>query len=85
MRRSVGKIVLIIVVVAVIGAVLSYGLAGLFPSGPVYNLFFKVFSIGIKEFTLNLGFLSLTFGLSLSITGLTVLFIILALILLNKL
>lgn len=84
MRRSVGMIIFIIIVSAVIGSALSYGLSGLFPTGPVFNLFFKVFPFGIQQVTLNLGFLTLSFGITLSITGLTVLFVILALILLNR-
>jgi len=84
MRRSIGLIILIIVVSAVLGSGLSYILAKVFPSGPVSNLFFKVLEFGIPQFTLNLGFITFVFGISLSITGLTILFVILALILLNR-
>lgn len=84
MRRSIGLIIFIVVVSAVLGSALSYVLSGVFPSGPVSNLFFKVLEFGIKPLTLNLGFMTLTFGIMLSITGLTVLFVILALILLNR-
>ncbi len=84
MRRSIGIIILMIVVGAVVGSGLSLVLAKIFPSGPVYNLLCNVFSFGIPQFMLNLGFLSLTFGLTLSVSGLTILFIILAIIILIK-
>ncbi len=84
MRRSVGLIIFIVIISAIIGSVLSYFLSALFPPGPVYNLFFKTIEIGIPQFTINLKFINLTFGLMFSITGLTILFIILALILLNR-
>ena len=84
MKRSVGIIILMIVVSALVGSGLSYMLAKIFPSGPVYNLLCNVFSFGIPQFMLNLGFLSLSFGLTLSISGLTILFIILAVILLIR-
>jgi len=84
MRRSIGLIIFIVIVSAVLGSGLSYAMVKVFPTGPVSNLFFKVLEFGIQPFTLNLGFMTLTFGIMLSITGLTVLFVILALILLNR-
>ncbi|MCX7785430.1 MAG: hypothetical protein N2201_04280 [candidate division WOR-3 bacterium] len=84
MRRSVGLIIFIVIISAVIGSVLAYLLSALFPPGPVYNLFFKAIQIGIPQFTLNLKFMTLTFGIMFSITGLTILFIILTLIFLNR-
>jgi hypothetical protein len=85
MRRSIGIVILMIIVGAIIGSGLAYALAGIFPTGPVQKLLFQVFEIGIKQFTLNLGFLTFTFGINLAITGLTVLFVILALIILYRL
>ncbi|MCI0472953.1 MAG: DUF4321 domain-containing protein [Ignavibacteria bacterium] len=84
MRRSTGMVILFIVVSALIGSALSYVLANVFPSGPVYNLLFKVISFGIPQFTLDAGFLVFTLGLTLSITGLTILCVILAIILMIK-
>ncbi|MBS4016384.1 MAG: DUF4321 domain-containing protein [Candidatus Latescibacteria bacterium] len=84
MRRGIGIIILMIIVGAVVGSGLSFVLAKIFPSGPVYNLLCNVFSFGIPHFILNLGFISLSFGLTLSISGLTILFIILAVVLLIK-
>jgi uncharacterized membrane protein (UPF0182 family) len=84
MRRSTGMVILFIVVSALVGSVLSYILAGMFPSGPVHNLLFKVFSLGIPQFTLDIGFLTFTLGLTLSITGLTILCVILAIVLMFK-
>lgn len=84
MKRSVWLIVVMLVVSAVVGSGLSYLLAKIFPSGPVYNVLCKVFSFGIRDINLDLGFINLTFGLTFSITGLAILFIILAVILLVK-
>jgi len=85
MRRSIGMVILMIIVGAVIGSGLAYALSGIFPSGPVHKLLLQVFQIGVPQFTLNLGFITLIFGVNLAITGLTVLFIIVALILLYRL
>jgi len=84
MKRSIWLIVVMIIVSAVVGSGLSYLLAKIFPSGPVYNVLCKVFSFGIRQIALDIGFLNLTFGLTLSITGLTILFIILAVVLLVR-
>ncbi len=84
MRRSFWFVFLVILVSAIIGSVFSHILAKIFPQGPAYNLFCNVFSVGIPQFVVNLGFLSFSFGLTLSISGLVVLFIILALIILLK-
>lgn len=84
MRRSVGLIIFVVIISAIIGSVLAHLLSTLFPPGPVYNLFFKAIQIGVPQFTINLKFITLTFGLMFSVTGLTILFIILALILLNR-
>lgn len=84
MRRKIGIIILMIMAGAVVGSGLSVVLAKIFPSGPVYNLLCNIFSFGIPQFVLNLGFLNLSFGLTLSISGLTILFVILAIILLIK-
>jgi hypothetical protein len=85
MRRSIGMVVLMIIVGAIVGSGLAYALSGIFPSGPVHKLLFQVFQIGVPQFTTNLGFITFTFGINLAITGLTVLFIILAVIILYRL
>ncbi len=84
-RRNIGIIILAIVIGAIIGSVLSHFLGGLFPAGPVKDFFFKPLKIGIPQLTLNLHFLSITFGFTLSISTFTVIVIILALYLLHRL
>ncbi|MEO0114247.1 MAG: DUF4321 domain-containing protein [candidate division WOR-3 bacterium] len=84
-RRNVGIIILAIVIGAIIGSVLSHFLGGLFPEGPVKDFFFKPLKIGIPQLTLNLHFLTIAFGFTLSISTFTVIVIILALYLLHRL
>ncbi len=84
-RRNVGIIILVIVVSAIFGSVLSNFLGGLFPAGPVRNFFFKALQVGIPTLTLNLGFLTLNFGFTLAITTFTVIIVILSLYLLHRL
>ncbi|MCL6466201.1 MAG: DUF4321 domain-containing protein [candidate division WOR-3 bacterium] len=76
--RSIGLLILAIVVAGIAGSILSYFLSGLFPPGPVRDFFFKSMQIGVPTFTLNLGFATLTFGLSFAVTTFAVLLLILA-------
>ncbi len=80
-RRSLKTIILGILIGGIIGSALSYMLSGLFPKG----FFFNALKIGFSTFHLNLGFISLSFGLFLNITVLTVVFIFLIIYLLYKL
>ena len=84
-RRKMGTIVFGIIIGGVIGSVLSYFLNNLFPRGPVKSFFFDVLKIGFSTVTVNLGFISFSFGLFINITVLTVVFIFLTIYLLYKL
>ncbi len=83
-RRTLGRVVLGILIGGVIGSALSFLLSGIFYPSPVKDFFFKVFKIGFSPFTLNLGFFSFTFGLYFYISVLTILFILLAIYILYK-
>lgn len=76
--RSIGLLILAVVVGGIAGSIVSYFLAGLFPAGPVRDFFFKSVSIGLRSFTLELGFATLTFGISFAITTFAVLLVVLA-------
>ncbi|MEO0009940.1 MAG: DUF4321 domain-containing protein [candidate division WOR-3 bacterium] len=76
--RSVGLLIVAIVVAAVSGSVISYFVAGVFPLGPVRDFFFKAVQFGVRELVLNLGFATVSFGLSFYITTFTVLLVVLA-------
>ena len=76
--RSVGLLVLAVIVAGIVGSVVSYFMSGVFPAGPVRDFFFKSLAIGIPTFTLSLGFASLTFGLSFAVTTVAVLLVVLA-------
>jgi hypothetical protein len=76
--RSVGLLVLAVVVAGVSGSVVSHLLSGLFPQGPVRDFFFKSLPVGIPTVTVNLGFASLTLGFSLAVTTVAVLLMALA-------
>ena len=76
--RSIGLLVLAVVVAGIVGSVVSYFMAGVFPHGPVRDFFFKSLAIGIPTFALNLGFATLTFGLSFAVTTVAVLLVVLA-------
>ncbi|OYD16641.1 hypothetical protein CH330_02230 [candidate division WOR-3 bacterium JGI_Cruoil_03_51_56] len=77
--RSIGLLVLAIVVAGIVGSVLSYFLGGVFPAGPVRDFFFKSLDIGIPVFTISLGFAKFTFGLAFSITTFAVILVALGL------
>ncbi|MGQ9707417.1 MAG: DUF4321 domain-containing protein [bacterium] len=76
--RSIGLLIIAIVIAGVVGGTLSYFLAGLFPSGPVRDFFFKSVQVGIPTLVLNLGFATFTFGFSFAITSFAVMLLILA-------
>jgi hypothetical protein len=82
--RSVGLLVLSVIVAGIVGSVVSYFMAGVFPHGPVRDFFFKSLAIGIPTFTLNLGFATLTFGLSFAVTTVAALLVVLAIYLWYK-
>jgi len=76
--RSTGLLVLAVVLAGVLGSVLSYYLAGVFPEGPVRDFFFKAVTVGVPSFQLDLGFASFTFGLSFAVTTLVAVLVALA-------
>jgi hypothetical protein len=82
--RSIGLLVLIVIVAGIVGSVVSYYMSGVFPHGPVRDFFFKSLSVGIPTVTFNLGFAAFTFGLSFSMTTVAVLSIVLAIYLWYK-
>uniref|UniRef100_A0A7V3VTU1 DUF4321 domain-containing protein n=1 Tax=candidate division WOR-3 bacterium TaxID=2052148 RepID=A0A7V3VTU1_UNCW3 len=84
-RRNLKTIILGILLGGIIGSALSYFLGSVFPLGPVKSFFFNALKIGFSTFHLNLGFLSLSFGLFFNITVLTIVFIFLVIYLLYKL
>ncbi len=75
--RSLGLLLLAVLVAGIAGSTISYFLAGVFPAGPVRDFFFKSVDVGVPVFTVSLGFARLTFGLSFSITTFTVALIVL--------
>lgn len=75
--RSVGLLVLAIVVAGVAGSVVSHFLAGAFPAGPVRDFFFKSLDVGVPAFTVGLGFAKLTLGFSFSVTTFAVMLVLL--------
>ncbi len=76
--RSIGLLIVAIVVAAVSGSVISYFVSGVFPHGPVKDFFFKAVRFGVRDFVLNLGFATVSFGLTFYITTFTVLLVALA-------
>lgn len=83
-RRKLSHVIIGIVIGGIIGSGLSYLLSGIFPRGPVKNLFFSALKVGFSAVEVNLGFFSFTLGLGINITLLTVIFIFLAVYLLHK-
>jgi hypothetical protein len=85
-QRGIGLIVLVIVAGLVIGSLLGELLGGLLPAGWVQELFTRGPTIGLKEpATLDLRFLSVTFGLLLKVNVVGVLGIVMATLVLRKL
>ncbi len=84
-KRNFRTIFLGIIIGGIIGSALSYFLAGIFPPGPVKGFFFNALKIGFSTVHINLGFITLSFGLFFNITVLTVVFVFLMIYLLYKL
>jgi hypothetical protein len=82
--RSVGLLLLAVLIAGISGSVVSYFLSGLFPVGPVRDFFFKALPIGVPTFTVNLGFAAFTLGISLSVTTVAVFLVALAIYLWYK-
>lgn len=76
--RSIGLLVLAVIVAGVSGSVVSHFMAGAFPAGPVRDFFFKSLGVGIPTVAVDLGFAAVTFGLSISVTTVAVLLMLLA-------
>ncbi len=76
--RSIGLLIIALLVAGISGSILSYFLAGLFPLGPVRDFFFKSVQVGIPTFTLNLGFANLTLGISFAVTTFVIILLIMA-------
>ncbi|MBM3314568.1 hypothetical protein FJY71_01815 [candidate division WOR-3 bacterium] len=76
--RSVGLLLLAVVVAGVTGSVLSYFLSGLFPAGPVRDFFFKSVQVGVPTATVSLGFATVTFGLAFAVSALAAILVVLA-------
>jgi hypothetical protein len=83
-RRRLSHIIVGIIIGGIIGSALSYFLSGIFPHGPVKNLFFSALKVGFKAAEVNLGFFNFTFGLGINITLVTVIFMFLAIYLLHR-
>ena len=84
-KRKLGHVITGIIVGGIIGSALSSLLSGIFPKGPVKNLFFSALKVGFSAIEVNLGFFSFTIGLGINITLVTVIFIFLIIYLLHKL
>ena len=85
MKRSPGMLLLALLVGGVFGSVVSYYLGSLFPQGPVRSFFFQGVGLGFSPVELKLGFITLTLGLTFSITTFTVLLIVLLVWLVRRL
>jgi hypothetical protein len=66
--RSVLLLVLAVAIAGGLGSVVSHFMAGVFPVGPVRDFFFMALSVGVPAFSVSLGFLVFTFGLTFSVT-----------------
>ncbi len=84
-KRSIGNIILGIIIGGIIGSALSYLLSNVFPKGPVKSFFFNALKVGFSTVKFDLGFFSFSLGLAVNITLLTVIFIFLFIYLLHKL
>ena len=84
-RRKISHIVIGIIIGGIIGSALSYLLSGIFPKGPVKNLFFSALKVGFSAVEVNIGFFDFTFGLGLNVTLVTVIFVFITMYLLHRL
>lgn len=83
-RRKLGHIIAGIIVGGIIGSALSYLLSGIFPRGPVKNLFFSALKVGFSAVEVNLGFFNFSIGMGINVTLVTVIFAFLTIYLLHK-
>jgi hypothetical protein len=84
-RRKLSHIITGIIIGGIIGSGLSYFSSGIFPKGPVKNLFFSALKVGFSAVEVNIGFFNITFGLGINITLVTVIFVFLTIYLLHRL
>jgi len=84
-RRKISHIVIGIIIGGIIGSALSYLLSGIFPKGPVKNLFFSALKVGFSAVEVNIGFFNFTLGLGLNVTLVTVIFVFITMYLLHRL
>ncbi len=84
-KKSIGLVILLIIIGGILGAAFSQYLSGLFPEGPVKNFFFKAIEFGLKNATFNLGFLTFALSFTFNITAFTALFTVLLLYIIMKL
>ena len=82
--RSIGLLVLAVVVAGVIGSALSYVLSSVFPEGPVRNFFFSARSVALGPLELDLAFIKLTLAVALSVNVLAIVLVALAIYLWYK-
>ncbi len=83
--RSIGLLVLAVIVAGVLGSALSYVMSSVFPAGPVKSFFFAAKEIGVGPVELDLAFIRLTLGVALSVNVLAVVLVALAVYLWYKL
>jgi hypothetical protein len=84
-RRGIGLVLLIVVAGLVVGSLLGELLGGLVPQGWAHDLFTRGPTIGLREpATLDLRFLSVTFGLFLKVNVVGVLGVVIAALVLRK-
>ena len=76
-RKNPWIFVFIIILGAIVGSGIGHVLGIILPQGAVKTVFLKALSVGIPTFTLNLAIINLTFGLTLNINLVTVIFIVL--------
>jgi hypothetical protein len=76
--RSIGLLVLAVVIAGVLGSALSFVLSSVFPAGPVRDFFFAAKPVAVGPFDLDLVFIKLTLGVALSINVLAIALVALA-------
>jgi hypothetical protein len=85
-RRGVGLVLLLVVVGLVIGSLFGELLAWVVPGGSIHDMLTRGPTIGLTSpLTLDLRFLSLTFGFSLKVNVVGVLGVIVAALILRRL
>jgi hypothetical protein len=76
--RSIGLLVLAVLIAGVLGSALSYILSSVFPVGPVREFFFAAKPVAVGPFDLDLVFIRLTLGVALSVNVLAIVLVALA-------